>query len=505
MKTYPSFKAAYAALLDNASTNPPPAAPLENDTTIIPSIGIHPSPTETGDERTYENTHDIASTVAFLAGVKEPHFSETGYLKRRIFDQLQNNTAASIMRHLCLLRNAILQKFGQIHIMMREEGKSILSLPELVPIDSIDYLSTHGITVYHEYGHLWSAPKQKLVSHLIDINRYICDKSNLCQNLFHANINWKYIRELFIMPNGLTPQGTKKASDLYYSHQFDQGMPYNVYLNWTPTPEVRNLFISDIKFLKAIYASYGDTFNHRALVVDVKESVKEALYKFLESNEHTILAVDCDNIDYYTLTSALLGLDTAYLNKISKTLLFIDPVHASESWKFFEQHTSLPSEEIFCERLIDHKSTVDGTMISALAKEHWQQNSNSFIIASSDSDYWSVVSCMMSECEFIIWLEKQNTSPTWIRNLEEHHIPFFNLSDFHEQYSEEFQTEAILKSVNDQLKKIDINLKEILNAALFANYLHLPPSTKDSLYNKHLKPLSVLVNDNGKVEFKLKI
>lgn len=59
----------------------------------------------------------------------------------------------------------------------------------------------------------------KLCHHVIEINRLISDRINNCRELFPLWVNWQYIRELFIMPDGLTEEGTKAAAEVYYTNR----------------------------------------------------------------------------------------------------------------------------------------------------------------------------------------------------------------------------------------------------------------------------------------------
>ena len=85
----------------------------------------------------------------------------------------------------------------------------------------------------------------KLCHHIIEINRLISDRINNCKSLFPIWINWTYIKELFIMPNGLTEDGTKDATDIYYASL--SYYPYQMYINWVPMDE-GNVLYNDKKF-----------------------------------------------------------------------------------------------------------------------------------------------------------------------------------------------------------------------------------------------------------------
>ena len=60
--------------------------------------------------------------------------------------------------------------------------------------------------------------------------------------------HWDYIRDLFIMPDGLTMQGTQKAADKYYANQ--NYYPYQVYFNWNEPADCGNILYNDKKFVR---------------------------------------------------------------------------------------------------------------------------------------------------------------------------------------------------------------------------------------------------------------
>ena len=85
-----------------------------------------------------DSTYEIVSKVAYLIGVPKRIFeNENQSPKIEVYDRLDKDKNARIIRHLCVIRNAIERGFKYINNKMRYDFKSILSLPECVPQDSI--------------------------------------------------------------------------------------------------------------------------------------------------------------------------------------------------------------------------------------------------------------------------------------------------------------------------------------------------------------------------------
>lgn len=189
-----------------------------------------------GEQIAYkDSTYELVSKVAYLIGVPLRIFqNEHEPPKIEIYDRLEQDKNARIIRNLCIIRTAIERNYRKINDIMRMEYRGLLSMPEIIPASSMQQLSNDGISFIKKSS-------TKLCHHIIEINRLISDRINNCKSLFPIWINWTYIKELFIMPNGLTEDGTKDAADIYYASL--SYYPYQMYINWVPMDEGNVLYI----------------------------------------------------------------------------------------------------------------------------------------------------------------------------------------------------------------------------------------------------------------------
>ena len=158
-----------------------------------------------------DSTYELVSKVAFLIGVPLRIFeNEHEPPKLEIYQQLDKDKNARIIRNLCIIRTSIERNYRKINDIMRMEYRGLLSIPEIIPPICMQQLSQDGINFIKKSS-------TRLCHHIIEINRLISDRINNCKSLFPIWINWAYIKELFIMPNGLTEDGTKDAADTYYA------------------------------------------------------------------------------------------------------------------------------------------------------------------------------------------------------------------------------------------------------------------------------------------------
>ena len=110
----------------------------------------------------FKNTYTIVSTVAYLLGVPEKIFkNEFGSPQLEIFERLEKEKSARIIRNLCMLRTAIERNFGYINEKMTFEYKGLMSMPELIPVDAITQLGQDHINIVKTHC--------KPVQYIIDI------------------------------------------------------------------------------------------------------------------------------------------------------------------------------------------------------------------------------------------------------------------------------------------------------------------------------------------------
>lgn len=101
----------------------------------------------TDDRAAYkDSTYEIVSKVAYLIGVPKRIFdNEHEAPKVEVYNRLDSDKTARIIRHLCIVRTAIERNFKRINERMRFQYETILSMPEYVPQESINQLSLDGV------------------------------------------------------------------------------------------------------------------------------------------------------------------------------------------------------------------------------------------------------------------------------------------------------------------------------------------------------------------------
>ena len=451
----------------------------------------------TEDERIAykDSTHDIVSKVGYLIGVPKYRFEDDRYrLRLDLYETLDKNKTARIVRNLCIVRASIERNFGRINDMMRKEFKSIFNMPDLVPQDALNQLEFDGVG-------LRLRANAKLGEYIIEINRLIRDRINNCKSIFPVWLNWDYVRDIFNMKNGLTEAGIKEAANVYFSHL--ECYPYGIYINWVPQ-QCGNILYNDKKFVTLMYQWHNDYFTDYSKVSDASSFVKSSVYEFIEDADQGVMAVDCENSDPYRLCATLKGLDADILSKIKKIMLF-DDIHTVDAWRILESHTKIPVEHIMTERVMATKSLVDIEMTAMTCREHYRNLVDSFIIVSSDSDYWGLISTL-PDAKFLVMIEREKCGPDMKAALANSGIFYCYLDDFYTGDGEDLKKNALFNELFRSLDKaINLNAKQMLNDALTATRIEMPVSEKKQFYAKYIKNMKLVIDDDGNVSLELNI
>lgn len=441
-----------------------------------------------------DSTYDIISKVAFLIGVPKHIFeNEHEPPKLDIYERLNKDKNARIIRNLCIIRTAIERGFKHISEKMKYQYKTILSVPEHIPQESIDQLTFDGVNFY-------KSSNTKLNQHIIELNRIISDRINNCKNIFPVWLNWDYIRDLFIMPNGLTEIGTKDAIGPFFEYM--DCYPYRIYINWIPQPN-GNILYNDKKFVTLLYQWHNDYFTDYSKVSDAGSFVKSNIYDFIEDAEKVVMAVDCENSDPYRLCATLKGLDADITAKIQKIMLF-DDVNTVDAWRILESHTKIPVEHIMTERVKETKSLVDIELTAMTCREHYRNMVDSFIIVSSDSDYWGLISTL-PEAKFLVMIEREKCGPDMKAALANSGIFYCYIDDFYTGDGEDLKRNALFNELYRALDEaLNLNVKDIFEAALTATRIDMAPAAKRQFYDKYIKQMKLLIDEDGNASLELK-
>ena len=437
------------------------------------------------------STYLVVSKVGYLLGVPKRYF-EQGQLQMEYFDAMDRDKNARLIRNLCIIRNAIEQNYSKINARFRNDTKNLHTLPEYIPQEAIEQLTKDGLNIIKA--------NYKLDNYLMDINSHISNRINNCQSLLPIWLKWPFIRKLFIMPAGKKPEGIKRAGQEYNANR--NNYPFQVYLNWSGSNQ-GNILFNDKKFVTLLYEENEDYFQDMSKITDAGSITKAGIYDFLNRSQRTAIVVDCENSDPYKLYAMLNNLDAnALLSKIVKIILF-DDIHTSTAWKLLDSFTEIPVQHENIVRVKEEKSLVDIRLSVGTTKEFYQNRIDSFILASSDSDYWGLIP-VLEEAHFLVAVEEEKVGTAIRRKLEDAGITYCYLDDFCTGNSGQIKERALLKEIQDRLEEeVNFNIRDVLNEALAATRADMAPGETKQFYNKYIKPMHIEVDEDGEVFLRL--
>ena len=426
--------------------------------------------------RQYENyKKDIVTKIAYLIGVKDS-IIKTNRFEQNIISSLEENDNAKIIRALSILRSEFIRNFKEISS-RNMNLEPLETLTDLISVDLIKYLRNKGIEIVHVNANL--------TSHIAYVNQIILEKIDLIKDVIPSWIKWEYVKSIFLMPgcyagfNGSNISNTKQNQKITLAINrtriklatYSSFYPYRTYLNWPENkikPYYGNILLNDEKFLKILYASFDETFYAKEYVIDATSEDKNSIYDFVEKSINIAILVDCENVDPYRFASVFKNLNEENLEKIKKVILY-DDVNTSNAWDYINEYIKLPIEHKEIQRVLNNKSLVDIVMTSGACKEYYQENTESLILASSDSDFYGLISSLAG-ARFYVLNESDKTSDLILDKLDEANINYCFMDSFAQGEVQDFKNNVLLRNLQSKLNDfnqtksfVTLNPKELVD------------------------------------------
>mgnify|MGYP002626011096 FL=1 len=464
------------------------------------SENLPPTSQRTQTDTSPRSKRDIVSRVAYLIGIDDRHFgleqaeNMNPQFYRSVYEELNADKEARIVRNLCRLRTKLQRNFRAIYTEMNSDIKNLDSLPDLVPQDALKTLEQDGIPFVRA--------RRKLEDYIVDIHNYLLPHVPNCQKFIPEWVKWAYIRNLFFIQRGNTVDGNKEAARLY--NEARDLFPYQAYINWYPDEGDGNILRDDAKFLPILYERNRDKFYDMSKVTDAGDAAEETPDEFFANAGRVIIAVDCENADPCKVIGIIKELGTRGLtSKIAKILL-VDDEHTSSQWRALRRNENLPLEYYLTDRVKDEKSAVDVAMTikfyRELAAAKAEGNAiDSAVIISSDCDFWPLIE-LTPEVNFLVMLEYDNCSQDYYQRLRNNDIPFFYIDEYFMSGNVELKTEIVLQEVVRDIEEgflSKINLFSIINRALLKLDLKMTDSELTQFFERYIADMNIAFAKNG--------
>ena len=428
---------------------------------------------------------DLVATIAYMIGVRK-HIIEQCYDEEchETLQKLYAHQPATIIRYLCKIRTTLLQKFKKTDDEMRFNLKNLDKL-EWYDVDNIRQLEKWGINLIQV--------NYRSEKYMIDIARLISENIDKCSDLFYDWVNWSYIRELFCIPK-YNKKGVLKQEFEKYMSNIDK-YPFQMYIHWQPV-DSGSILYTDGKFLGVLYHQHNDHFDDYTKYRDAHSETKNNIYDFVEHSNRAVIAVDCENSDVYKLYAVLKGLDSDNMSKIEKIYLY-DDYHTTRAWNWLYNFTNIPVEHIQVQRVTDRKSLVDIMMTAGICRNYYDDGIDSFILVSSDSDYWGLISSLPM-AKFLVMYEYAKCGLAIKNALSEHDIYYCSIDDFCSANVEEFKRTVLFDILEKYLPDIVyLNGRDLVQQIYEEARLTVSDNEKEVFFNKYIKTLSIKCDHDG--------
>lgn len=480
----------------------------EYEETVETETSAEMNENETRQKTAKGEANAVASLVAYLIGVRPEQFGKE--FDPGVFERMEGEDAAKIVRSLCAIRNSLLRQPKTIMQEMQMNMKNLDTMPELIDPEYFRYLESKGIRL------IKGSRMKPIVEYVVCINQEISNRINNCLNLVPAYVNKDYIRDMIVIPGGTKEKEAQAMIDrmkAYYN-----SYPFHCAINWPmeakyfhtdvenildPKPE-GNILLNDRRFLTLLYRVHGEDFTDYGRFSDAAPETKERLGSFVNEHTGTVLLVDCENADPFKLVAALdslRGSDALRNGGIGKIVLF-DDYHTVDAWDILENHVKIPVEHEEVERVLGNKSLVDIALTAGACRMHWEEGVNSFMIASSDSDFWGMMRAM-PDASFLILAEDSKISRDAVRVYDEHGIGVCMVDDFAANLAG-LREDAVRIGIEKRLNNvITLNLYDMMDGLY--DSLRLTPSCaeRENDLRRYGRSLKAEIGPDGEISFRI--
>ncbi|MCM1508407.1 MAG: NYN domain-containing protein [Ruminococcus flavefaciens] len=432
------------------------------------------------------DTKEVVTTVAYLIGVRKSAL-ETSFREEcsDTLNTLYASKEATIIRYLSKLRTSLFLHFKKTDEQMRYDLKNLNSL-EWYDQENIKQLEKWGIQIIQA--------NYRSEKYMQDFTRLINERIDSCSGLFYDWINWEYIRDLFFIPkynkpNVMRDEFTKYMANIEY-------YPFQVYIHWQPG-NYGGILSSDRKFLKLLYEMHDDIFTDYTKYKDADDDTRNNIYNFIDSSEKTAIAVDCENSNPFKLYSVLKGLNQSELARIEKITLYDDP-NTTAGWDWLSNFTNIPVEHIEIERVSDRKSLVDVRMTASVVTDFYRDGITSFIIVSSDSDFWGLIESLPN-AHFLVMYEYEKCGTAIKYALAQHDIYYCAIDDFCTAATEDMKRAVLFAELEKHLPTlVGENPLELTQKLYEATRVTATKKEMENFCNRYVRTLKLKVSSEGK-------
>ena len=231
------------------------------------------------------------------------------------------------------------------------------------------------------------------------------------------------------------------------------------------------------------------------------DEVKEGLYSFAMMHQRIAIMVDCENADPIRLCAALRNLIQncpEALEHIQKIVLY-DDINGDIAWRALYRYFELPIVHELIKRLKHEKSLVDIKMTAGTCKEYYKNDIPAFILVSSDSDFWGLISSL-PEAHFLVMVEHEKLSGAMKEKLEENNITYCYTDTFCQRSIGDIKEGALLEQIRPYIENsMHLNINSMMDSIYSRTRMQFTECERAAFIDKYIKTMKLEINENGDV------
>lgn len=159
--------------------------------------------------------------------------------------------------------------------------------------------------------------------------------------------------------------------------------------------------------------------------------------------------------------------------------------------------TDVHVEIISVERISEKKSLVDHKIVAGVSKAFYAQQVDSFILASSDSDFWSVIED--TQANFLVMVERESCGYSFREIMRNNNVFYCYLDSFRTSQEDKLFHAVLRHELNEVIENTfpTVNAKNILAQALWQSRREVSDGVFEELFSTYIRNLRFKIEKDG--------
>ena len=155
------------------------------------------------------------------------------------------------------------------------------------------------------------------------------------------------------------------------------------------------------------------------------------------------------------------------------------------------------------QRVKQDKSLTDMTLAVGVCKEFYSGHADSFVLLSSDSDYWALIR-MLPEARFLVMVEYEKVGHDMRRAMEDAGVFYCYIDDFCTGNSDEVRLRAVLTQLQDKIDaQVNLNIRELMKETIREARAEMGTKEEARFYDRYIRQMKLEIDKEGNLRLVL--